>query len=584
MIELKNISKKYNNTWILKDVNLELKPGNIYVFKGVSGSGKTTLLNIIAGLDKNYDGDIYVNGNSLDKYYNEYRNSIGYMMQKSLLFRNSTLLENLRLIEDNVPKIEEYAKLFNVYDILNKYPNQISGGEKQRVALIRTLLNDRSIIIADEPTSSLDYENSLIFVEHIKKIDISNKIIIIATHKNIYDDIASEIININFGKLSIINDSEIDNNFKLELNSKKNKMLNSFILSNKNSFGIVFNIIIMLFTITILLVFSIKIKYQSESIKQYLKDNACNVIESKDFLADEIVDLIDKRYDDYEIKEKDYTIYSLLNKDDSVFKNTKYIAYGSFPKKNEVLINNYFVDLKFPNIEYKNIIGEKININNVEYTISGIIDYPESKAIYFGFYENILDNQIPAVFLDYDIIKDVGKISSDSVFLKIKDKYLNDIYLSKKYERNYIDNYQFTKASDKIYRSTNGTKHPTNIALIIIVIISVILMIFLANQLMLELHFQKKKMGYLQVFNFSKNQVRKIYLLQYLINIIKIFALSMIIYLIIVTIIYFKFDLNYFINFYYIFIILIILLFYIFLIIIFPLNKILKNDIIELIR
>ena len=212
MIRLVNLEKSFDFK-VLDKINLDFNPGNIYILKGKSGSGKTTLLNLISGLDFEYSGNIYINDQDLKKMKKDdlmnYHNSIGYMRQNCLLYRNITVLDNLLLIENNKDKIIELCKQFNILDIINKYPYEISGGERERVSLIRALLNDNNILLLDEPSANLDKDNSKNFVKYLEKIDISNKIVIISTHEDLYDDIANVIVNINYGKITIIKNKEV---------------------------------------------------------------------------------------------------------------------------------------------------------------------------------------------------------------------------------------------------------------------------------------------------------------------------------------------------------------------------------------
>ena len=171
MIKLVNLEKSFDFK-VLDKINLEFKPGNIYVLKGKSGSGKTTLLNLISGLDSDYTGSIYINDKKLKNLKKDeitnYRNNIGYMRQECLLYRNLTVLDNLLLIENNKDKIIDLCKKFNIDEIINKYPYEISGGERERVSLIRALLNDNKILLLDEPSANLDKDNSENFVKYLK--------------------------------------------------------------------------------------------------------------------------------------------------------------------------------------------------------------------------------------------------------------------------------------------------------------------------------------------------------------------------------------------------------------------------------
>ena len=516
MIEIIGLNKKFNVD-ILKNINLKLECGNIYILKGISGSGKTTLLNILTGLDKNYEGSCLINGQELKKLKNNelsnYQSNIGYVMQKSLLFKNLTILDNLKLIDDNETEIKALAKKFNVENILKKYPKQISGGERQRIALIRALLKDHSIIILDEPTSSLDHSNSLKFVEYLEKIDYSNKIIIIATHKSIYDNIATSILNIRYGNITEEIIKKIKSN--LILKNNYNKISKQFIWSNRKSFGIFFNLIMIIFITSILIVTSIKIKFQSEFIKIKMQDYPYKVLDTNNFLASEIPEIIEEEYQNYVIEEEDYMVYPLLKKEDSVFKKRGVIAYGNFPKNNkEILINKELAMLKFANLDFNNIIGKTLKIKNEDYIITGIIDVENNEEIYIGFYEDINNypSNLPAAFLDYNKIKNIGTLKSvglyDIILIKIKDKYLMNVYTTNKYERQIVGFSAYSYYSYQYNHIINNTKHSSNMAIIVMICLSLLLILFLTNQITLELFYKEKEIGYLQIFNFSKRQLK----------------------------------------------------------------------------
>lgn len=593
MIELKNLSKSFNNP-ILKNVNLKLNCGNIYILKGISGSGKTTLLNILSGLDKDYEGNILINGKDLKKFKNKdlsnYQSNIGYIMQKSLLFKNLNILDNLKIIDNNCSQINNLTKHFNVNNILNNMPSTISGGERQRIALIRSLLKKHKIIIADEPTSSLDRVNSLNFVNYLKDIDYSDKIIIIATHKNIYDEIATSIININYGTVKETKLKET-NNSELKLEKNKNKLSLKFIWNNRKSFGWFFNIIMVIFIATILLVTSIKLKYQSEYIKVGLKDYPYNILDTNNFLASEITNIIEEKYDNYIINESDFTVHPLLKKENSIFKRKELIANGTFPKNNEeILINRELAIIKYPNLKLNDIVGKKIKIKNKDYTISGIINNEFIYDIYAGYYYDIRENDsiLPVAFLDYDTMKKIGTLKStglyDEILVKIKDEYIMELYTTKKYERQFGSSSGYFLYLQKFNHLTNDTKHISNMTIIVMISITILLLVFLSNQISLELFYKKKEIGYLQIFNFSKKQIKCIYISEYILNILKDFIFAFIIYIIFIIYKFIKQGFNYLINPIFYLIILVILILYSLVIIYLPLRKILKEKIIDLIK
>lgn len=158
MILIKNLSYAFGDNKILKDINLEVAENEFVSIVGTSGVGKTTLFNLIAGILDLQNGEILIN---LDK---NYKNKVAYMLQKDLLFEHKTVIENiiLPLIINKISKkvaieeAEKILKLFNLYEYAYKYPKELSGGMRQRIALIRTYMFKRKVFLLDEAFSSLD--------------------------------------------------------------------------------------------------------------------------------------------------------------------------------------------------------------------------------------------------------------------------------------------------------------------------------------------------------------------------------------------------------------------------------------------
>ena len=158
ILEVKNLSYSFGNNPILKDINIHVNENEIVAIVGSSGVGKSTLFNLIAGVLKKQIGEITINGS------NDYIGKVAYMLQKDLLFEHKTIINNviLPLIIAKVNKKEaleegnKILKQFNLDKYANKYPQQLSGGMRQRVALIRTYMFKRKIFLLDEAFSALD--------------------------------------------------------------------------------------------------------------------------------------------------------------------------------------------------------------------------------------------------------------------------------------------------------------------------------------------------------------------------------------------------------------------------------------------
>ncbi|AGR78287.1 ABC transporter, ATP-binding protein [Aliarcobacter butzleri 7h1h] len=207
MIKIKNLNKIfYENTnkefYALKDINLNIKKSSCVVLKGVSGSGKSTLLSLIATLQKPTSGEIVVEDESIAKlpdfHASNFRaRKIGFIFQSFNLFNELSVKDNISLplipLGFSQKQIDEKVintlKLANILHKKDELVSNLSGGEKQRCAIARALVNNCEIILCDEPTANLDYENSKNFIEILKELKELKKTIIIATHDPIFDNL-----------------------------------------------------------------------------------------------------------------------------------------------------------------------------------------------------------------------------------------------------------------------------------------------------------------------------------------------------------------------------------------------------------
>ena len=147
VLTIKNLSFNYPNNNILKNINIHVDQGEIVSILGGSGVGKTTLFNLIAGINELQSGTIEIQGDS------NFKGKVSYMLQKDLLLPFKTIIENKKEAEAEAIK---NLKLFNLYDYKDKYPSELSGGMRQRVALLRTYMFKEELFLLDEPFSALD--------------------------------------------------------------------------------------------------------------------------------------------------------------------------------------------------------------------------------------------------------------------------------------------------------------------------------------------------------------------------------------------------------------------------------------------
>jgi putative ABC transport system ATP-binding protein len=217
LIEIKNLSKYYgkDNTLVkaIDDVSFNVDSKELVAIVGASGSGKTTLLNLMGTIDYATSGDILINGVNITKNRFEdltifRRKNIGYIFQDYNLIETLTVKKNIFLpvLLDNQKVDRDYfeklVKVTGIEKILNKYPYEISGGEVQRVAIVRALISKPLIVLADEPTGNLDKENTLEIIKLLKECNENlGCTIIVVTHDDVVANEANRIITITDGKI-----------------------------------------------------------------------------------------------------------------------------------------------------------------------------------------------------------------------------------------------------------------------------------------------------------------------------------------------------------------------------------------------
>ena len=221
IIELNNISKIFNNQkkiTVLKNLSFKFKKGKIYSLSGPSGSGKSTLLNLLSLIDRPSSGNIKIDNRNIN--HNEIEindkirsSNIGIVYQEKNLLPDFTAIENVciaSLAANNNHKIAEHESLkiiqkVGLKDRANHYPSELSGGEMQRIAISRAIVNKPRIILADEPTGSLDHENANQIFNLLFKLKNKDRVIIFATHNRFFANKADYKISLSNGKIKIIN-------------------------------------------------------------------------------------------------------------------------------------------------------------------------------------------------------------------------------------------------------------------------------------------------------------------------------------------------------------------------------------------
>ena len=219
IVEIKNVSKTYKigekEFKALDNVDLSINKGEFVVILGPSGAGKSTLLNLIGGMDTPTLGSIKIDGEDISKYnenqLSEYRaKNIGFIFQFYNILPTLTVLENVKLVKDIVKNgidSKEAIKAVGLEKHMDKFPNQLSGGEQQRVSIARAIAKDPKLLLCDEPTGALDSKTGVDVLKLLRKQCDGNNganTVIIVTHNSLFAEIADTVIRVKNGKIESV--------------------------------------------------------------------------------------------------------------------------------------------------------------------------------------------------------------------------------------------------------------------------------------------------------------------------------------------------------------------------------------------
>ena len=585
-IKISNVSKIYkdgdNKFYALKNINLEFERGEFIAIIGESGCGKSTLLNLILGISDISKGDIYVDNKSLKKFNKTQRKrylnkKIGIIFQKYNLIDLYNLINNIKIIknkniDDN--KIHNLIKQVGINNVKNKKMHEISGGEMQRVAFVRALINNPSILLLDEPTGELDQVNSEKLLELINKIK-DDKLIIMVTHNiGIANKYSTRIIELKDGEVY----KDVKNSSNNKVSNYNDDYINNHYLSIKYILIYIYNLIKKKkgrFSISIIccvfLLFFLSLSFMSMNLVNdyiniaFLSSLDANVIDLKSYeIKDKEIFEIDlptivlnelDNNNDYNVRKNynDYLKNNLLNK--LYFKNNNRninlngieiycmssyndapLKYGKMPTKpNEVIINNNL----YQYLNINNIINQRFDINGSDEYLKIVgVSYNAfmngSLAIYFD--HDLISQEINSNKInDYQIdIKDLNNI--DKIIKELKE---NHSYIEKDQLESNQYNYslEYSIDLDNYYVFYELIKMVKIVIYFFLIIASLISIILLSNVIYSFNEEEKRNLAILKVLGFSNTNIG-------LINIILSIILSILSFLIILII-------NYYINIYF---------------------------------
>ncbi|QUG43452.1 ABC transporter ATP-binding protein/permease [Psychrobacillus sp. INOP01] len=525
MIEIKKLTKKYDDSLILDDTSLNFPSEGLVCLLGPSGSGKSTLLNMVAGFDSDYSGDITVCGTSIsnmnaDELCNYRRDNIGFIFQNYHLLSGYTVFENILLScalntsseAENRENAKELLDKLGLSQKIDEKIENLSGGQKQRVAIARAIISNPHIILADEPTGALDRNNSNEIMALLKEIS-KDRLVIVITHDQKICSLADEVVHIENGKLITSNiDTRTDITSNHTLSLKKAVKVSAFKRGLKNFKVHITRYIAISLAISIgILAFMLSLS-SGNSIDKAISDfQDNNTAYNNGYIKGEdddgtVFDILnaDERIGNvyYQYKIKDVSL-RLGDKTEALLekypmaKATEHMSYGAMPKtgENEIALSPSLAK-KFEN-DISNMLGKELTLNygDKEYTltISGIYnagydDFFVSSDIEQAFYENVEGEKRYSI--NYDV-KDFEDIVSVSQMLADKK----------------IDSKNSAKEVETLQSTFNNLSRLFSIVSILILAIG----LFISTVLLIKLQNSRyREIGLLSALGYNKATVRKI--------------------------------------------------------------------------
>ena len=538
-IRLKKLSKSFDGHPVLKDISYTFESGKLYVIKGVSGCGKTTLLNILGGVDTEYDGTCDTGG---------VRTAM--IFQKSLLLDGLTVQENLLLIRNDPQVINRLAGQLGIASLLKKYPSEISGGERQRTSVVRALLHAPELLLADEPTASLDAENSDIVSGILAGLKNKDRIIIVATHEDCFDCYADAILPLDYGELSEPKEGTVSLQAKnaveeTELILKRTRPISlvCFVVKRHPELLKLRALLPLSFAFLLLILTGIfQNSFAKEALRWYAKRYPVDLagLTKEQYEAFEHKEWITV-YDCYEVEENGLTAYYLMPQEDSVLNVDGMLEAGHFPAgKDEVIITQETAEILFPGVSFTDCVGRTFGFYGRTWTVSAVT-IPQKAAFNEHFRVDLYYMRVnkAAVFIPYETLKTFAKKKESPVYpgslmcvvrgmsrdeekrQAVGDALLMDVPGIEEGQKVWANRYlqKIDERSDKI-------DQVMKVFYAVFFTMCLLICLYLVSVIRTELFYRRKELGYLQIFGLPKGAVLQMLWGEHLVRIVAAFILA----------------------------------------------------------
>lgn len=379
-MKILNVCKKYNDSIALDNVNIDFSKNEMVFILGQSGSGKTTLLNMIGGIDKPSSGSIFfddidickLSNKQLDDYRNE---NVGFIFQNYNLLNELTVYENILLAlkrtneKENIEKIKEYFKMVDLdyLEFKDKKVYKCSGGERQRIAIVRALIKNPKIILCDEPTGALDTENGHLVMNILKEL-AQNRLVIVVTHdEELANTYADRIINLKDGKIvrdDILNDknSVINDEIKFEKSKPFIRLLFKIGLYNyrlhpKRTFFVLISLVISM--VLFIIALNIAFLKQKNMESSFIKNNELEIVKIEKTISeiDKYNTIANLNFDSLFVKQYITKVIPITNDDYNIIDNISTCLQVMFNEKSITMLSpsaNSIYDLERLKLDYDN--------------------------------------------------------------------------------------------------------------------------------------------------------------------------------------------------------------------------------------